>query len=153
MKRNAWHWGPRFPEVVTACVSVLSAAAFAADVTVIIDNVKENKGAVHVVIYDASSWMDGDPNNFSGSQSVDITKRKDDGPLVTHVELEPDRYCAFVYHDLNANEKLDKRLIGIPKEPYAFSGSFNERRVPRFEECMFVIGEEAAPAISVRLKK
>lgn len=152
MKRNAWHWGRRFPKVVTGCISVLSAAAFAADVTVTIDNVKENRGAVHIVIYDVSSWMDGDPNNFSGSQSVDITKRKDDGPLVTHVELEPDRYCAFVYHDVNANDKLDKRLIGIPKEPYGFSGSFKKRRIPRFEECVFVIGEEAAAAISVRLQ-
>lgn len=153
MKRNAWHWSWRFPGVVTGCALILSAAVFAADLTVTVDNVKENKGAVHVVIYDAPSWMDGNPNNFSGSQTVDITKRKDDGPLVTRVELEPDQYCAFVYHDLNANNKLDKKLIGLPKEPYAFSGPFKKRRIPRFEECMFVVGEEAAAAISVRLQK
>lgn len=153
MKRNGWRWGRSFVRVAVGCVAILGTAAFAANLTITVDNVKQNKGAVHVVIYDAPRWMDGDPNNFSGSRSVDITKRKDDGPLVTHFEVEPDRYCAFVYHDLNANDKLDKRLIGIPKEPYGFSGPFNERRVPRFEECVFVVGEDAEAAIRVRLRK
>lgn len=153
MKRTAWHWGRRFPKVAAGCVCILGTAAFAANLTITIDNIKENKGAVRVVIYDAPRWMDGDPHNFSGSRSVDLTKRKDDGPLVTHVKLEPERYCAFVYHDLNANDKLDKQLIGIPKEPYGFSGPMKKRRIPRFEECAFVVGEEAAATISVRLQK
>lgn len=153
MKRYASRRDRRLPKIIAGCVSVLSTAAFAADLTVTVDNIGENKGTVHIVIYNASSWMDGDPYNFSGSRSVDLTERTVDGPLVTHVKLEPDRYCAFVYHDLNANDKLDKRLIGIPKEPYAFSGPLSKRRVPRFEECMFVIGEEHAVEIKVGLHK
>ena len=152
MKRCASHWGRRFPKVATACLSVLSTAAFAADLTVTVENIMENKGKVHVVVYDASNWLDGDPDNFAGSQSVDINARADEGPLVTEVELEPGEYGAFVYHDRNANFKFDKNFIGMPKEPYAYSGPFSKLRMPKFKDCMFVVGEDGA-AITVWLQK
>ena len=151
-KRCASHWGRRFPKVATGCLSIVGTAAFAANLTVTVDNIKENKGTVHVVIYDATNWMDGDPDNFAGSQSVDITARKDDGPLVTDVEVEPGEYGAFIYHDLNSNFKFDKNFIRMPKEPYAFSGPFNKLRMPKFKDCMFVVGEDGA-AITVGLQQ
>ena len=96
---------------------------------------------VHVVIYDAHNWLGGDPKNFAGSRSVDNNERKDDGPLVTDVELAPGEYGAFVQHDLDASRIFDKNFIRMPNEPYAFSGRFNKRQMPKFEECMFVFGE------------
>ena len=59
--------GPEIPKVVTECVSVLSTAVFAANLTVTVNNIEENRGKVHAVIYDASNWLDGDPDNFAGS--------------------------------------------------------------------------------------
>ena len=152
MQRCKPHWGRRFANVATAWLSVLGAGAFGATLTVTVDNIKENKGLVHVVIYDAAHWMDGDPANFAGAQSVDITERKDDGPLVTNIELEPGEYAAFAYHDRNANFKFDKNLIRLPKEPYAFSGPFDKLRTPKFADCKFAVGEDGA-AIRVGLQK
>lgn len=96
--------------------------------------------------------MDRDPDNFAGSRSVDISERKDDGALVTDVEVEPGEYGAFVYHDLNSNYKFDRNFIRMPTEPFAFSGSFNKLRMPKFNDCMFVVGEDGA-AITVVLQK
>ena len=152
MKRCAAHWGRRFPNVATVCLAALGTAAFAANLTVTVDNVKENKGTVHVVIYDATHWMDRDPDNFAGSQSVDISERRDDGPLVTDVEVKPGEYGAFVYHDLNSNYKFDRNFMRMPKEPYAFSGPFNRLGMPKFDKCMFVVGEDGA-AITVVLQQ
>ena len=152
MKRCGSRSGRRFSAFATVCLCVLSTTAFGADLTVTVENIKQNKGKVHVVIYDASNWMDRDPDNFAGSRSVDITARMDDGPLVTEIELEPGQYGAFVYHDLNANFKFDKNFIRMPKEPYAFSGPFNRLRMPKFTDCMFVVGEHGA-AITVGLQK
>ena len=151
MKRCASRRGRRFSAVATVCLSVLSTASFGADLTVTVENIKQNKGKVHVVIYDASNWLGGDPDNFAGSRSVDITERTDNGPLVTEVRLEPGQYGAFVYHDLNANFKFDKNFIRMPKEPYAFSGPFKKLRMPKFRDCMFVVGEGGA-AITVGLQ-
>ena len=106
---------------------------------------------MHVVVYDANNWMSGKPDKFAGSRSVDITQRTDDGPLVTEVELEPGEYGAFAYHDLNSNFRFDKNFIRMPKEPYGFSGPFNKLRMPKFRDCMFVVGEDGT-AITVGLQ-
>ena len=146
------YWGRSFAKVATGWLSVLGTAAFGATLTVTVDNIKENRGLVHVVIYDADNWLDRDPANFAGARSVDITERKDGGPLVTNVELEPGEYAAFAYHDRNANSKFDKNLVRLPKEPYAFSGPFNKLRMPKFVDCKFAVGEDGA-AITVELQK
>ncbi len=151
MQRWKPHWGRRFASFATAWLSVLGTAAFGATLTLTVDNIEENKGLVHVVIYDAANWLDRNPANFAGAQSVDITERKGDGPLVANFELEPGEYAAFAYHDRNANLELDKNLIGLPEEPYAFSGPFNKLRRPEFADCKFAVGEDGA-AITVGLQ-
>lgn len=49
-------------------------------------------------------------------------------------------YGVSIYHDENANGKLDKNLVGVPKEAYAFSnnarGAFGK---PGYEEVKFEI--------------
>ena len=55
-------------------------------------------------------------------------------------------YAISAFHDLNGNGELDKvRLLGIPKEPFGFSG--NPRIIlgaPNFEDCAFVVDEETS---------
>ncbi len=152
MKRRPSRWSQRFPKVVAGCVSVLGAAAFAENLTITVDNIRENKGIVHFFIFDADNWLGRNPSNHAASRSVDVTGRAKAGPLVARVQLESGEYGAFVYHDLNANHRLDKSFVRMPKEPFAFSGPFNERRIPRFEECMFVVGDDDAAAIRVSLQ-
>jgi len=38
-------------------------------------------------------------------------------------DLPHGQYAIAVYHDVNGNGKLDKNLLGIPSEPYAFSNN------------------------------
>ncbi len=117
MQRCKPHWGRRFANVATALLSVFGIAAFGATLTVTVDNIEENEGLVHVVIYDAANWLDGDPANFAGAQSVDITERHDDGPLVTNVELEPGEYAAFAYHDATPISNSTRISLGCPRSP------------------------------------
>jgi uncharacterized protein (DUF2141 family) len=152
MKQCVSHWGLSCLRVATGCLAVLGTTAFAANLTVTVENITENKGKVHVVIYDAANWLASKPDKFAGSQSVDITERKEDGPLLTDIELEPGEYGAFVYHDRNANFKFDKNFIGLPREPFAFSGPFAKLGMPKFKECKFVVREDGA-AITVGLQK
>ncbi len=54
------------------------------------------------------------------------------------------RYAVSVYLDVNGNHKLDKSLLGIPKEPV---GASNNPKIhmgpPRFDECAFTHGTKA----------
>ena len=49
------------------------------------------------------------------------------GNLQTSFNLEPGDYAVAIYHDENGNGQLDKRLFGIPKEPYGFSNNYRPR--------------------------
>ena len=152
MKQRTSHLGRRFPRLAAGCLSVLGTTAFAASLTVTVENLEENRGRMHVVIYDDANWMAADPAKFAGAKSVDLSQRKDDGPLVTEVEVEPGEYAVFAYHDLNSNNKFDRNLMRIPIEPFAFSGPLKKLQKPNFKDFMFVVGQDGA-AISVVLRK
>lgn len=54
-------------------------------------------------------------------------------------------YAIAVYHDINANEKLDSNLIGIPREPYGFSNNAKGRfGPPDWEDAAFVVSAPEA---------
>jgi len=44
--------------------------------------------------------------------------------------LIPGRYALAIYHDVNNNGVLDLNFLGVPKEPYAFSGSSASKWLP-----------------------
>ena len=115
-------------------------AAFAATLAVSIENIRENKGKLRLTIYEAKNWLDENPASTAGARDFDLSERKGDEPVVLRLELASGEYGAVIYHDLNANVKLDRNLIGIPKEPYAFSQGFDKMRRPAFEDCKFVVG-------------
>ena len=142
----------RFPAVVAGCVFVtICADPFAAELTITVDNVKENKGVVRVAVFEEANWLDKDTTKLAGGEAYDLTERSETGAVVVTFDLEPGEYGAMVYQDLNANRALDRNLIGMPKEPYAFSGGFDKLRRPEFEDCKFEVGEDGA-AITLTLR-
>ncbi len=65
--------------------------------------------------------------------------------------LPPGRYAVSIYQDVNGNHRLDRGLLGIPREPVGASNnpkpSFGP---PRFEQCAFQI-DHADRTISISL--
>jgi len=47
-------------------------------------------------------------------------------------------YALAIYQDVNSNGKIDKNVIGIPTEPYAFSNNYRPTiKAPGFKNCQF----------------
>jgi len=47
-----------------------------------------------------------------------------------------------VYHDENNSGEIDKNMIGIPKERYAFSNNIKPTiKAPSFDDCKFSYSE------------
>ncbi|MGI9192013.1 MAG: DUF2141 domain-containing protein [Chitinophagaceae bacterium] len=73
--------------------------------------------------------------------------------LVRFTNLPAGNYAAAVYHDENANKKLDKNLFGAPTEAYGFSN--NARRLmsaPSFDEARFEIRDNEVKEIQIQIK-
>ena len=72
--------------------------------------------------------------------------------LLSFTNLEQGEYAIAVFHDANANQKLDKNFLGIPKEALGFSiGKMKAFGPPTFEECKFVLDENKT--IKIELSK
>lgn len=117
-----------------AVLPLISAAASAQGVlTVEVDNVRAAKGVVHVDICPQANFLTDDCR-WSGDAAARIGTTR-----VAVANLPPGRYAAQVFLDENSNHKVDRGLLGIPKEGVGFS---NDARIswgpPKFADAVFI---------------
>ncbi len=114
--------------------------------TIEVTNIKQTKGTMNVAIYDAKSNF---PDEKSPTFFRIIPVQNTDNLKFT-IEVPKGQYAVAVFQDLNNNNKLDKNMVGFPKEPYGFSNDFRPKfAAPKFNDCVFDVG--ASPQ-SVRIK-
>ncbi len=64
--------------------------------------------------------------------------------------VAPGRYAAVAFQDTNGNGRLDRNLVGYPKEPYAISNA--PRGLPTFGKAAFAVTGEPS-RIALRLRR
>lgn len=64
--------------------------------------------------------------------------------------LPPGTYAVSTYQDVNGNKKLDRYLVGKPKEPYGFSNNVKPFGAPAFKDCSFELSN-VSKSISIQL--
>ncbi|WP_221269241.1 DUF2141 domain-containing protein [Mucilaginibacter sp. X5P1] len=73
------------------------------------------------------------------------------GSLTMKCELEAAVYGITLVDDENGNGKIDKNLIGIPKEGFGFSNFFMEKlKKPTFDD--FKVDLKSHPTIDIKVK-
>jgi len=87
--------------------------------TVEIFGLKNNTGKVFLAIFDNEQTFLKTNKEVNG-MSVIIENNK---AMAQFRGLKKGEYALSLFHDKNNNNMLDKNLIGIPKEPYAFSNN------------------------------
>ena len=115
------------------------------NLTVDIQNIKASTGKINVAIFRPCE-------KFPSCQPVE-GKRIDaqNGKVQVTFEVEPGDYAVAVYHDVNNNGSLDKKLFGIPKEPYGFSNNYRPIvSGPNFNDCRITVGS-SSKAIAIKL--
>lgn len=98
-------------------------------------NIQHSKGQIWLAIYDR-------PEHFLNKEYAVILEKYNvvqKGSQTYEVKNLPHgTYAIAAFHDLNGNNELDQTMIGIPKEPYAFSQTLKSKwRAPKFEEVQF----------------
>ena len=85
------------------------------ELTVEIVGLESARGQVRIAVFDSEAdWL----KNAAHAVIVDLESRDCSW---TFENVRPGEFGIVVLHDLNANGKNDRNLIGIPKEPYGFS--------------------------------
>ncbi|MEM9835853.1 MAG: DUF2141 domain-containing protein [Bacteroidota bacterium] len=113
-------------------------------------NVKGDQGRIWVGIYESEA-------DFLDREKARLIEMKVDkaGKMVIPIqELQfGEDYALAIFHDVNDNGELDTNFLGLPKEPWAFSGEPKTRlRLPQFKEVNFTFDQRSAKQV-VRLRK
>lgn len=92
-------------------------------------------GHVRVAVYEGAA------NFLETAQSKHDAVIRDDGlALLTISDLEPGDYAFVAYYDENGDGKLNRSVIGKPKEPYVFSNNVRPKlRKPTFDEAKVAV--------------
>lgn len=72
--------------------------------------------------------------------------------LFTFRGVPPGTYAVAAYQDENGNGRLDRTGLGLPLEPYGFSGTVGRRTRPDFAEAAFTLREPGG-TLRVRLAR
>jgi uncharacterized protein (DUF2141 family) len=102
--------------------------------TLVITNLASATGPVIVGVY-------GTKNKFPDPRDqLKVYKfTPHDKQLTAQItDLPAGTYAMAIFQDVNSNGKIDKNLIGIPTEPYAFSKNYKPTvKAPAFKDCCF----------------
>lgn len=130
------------------CTAALLCAnlAGAAELTILIDDVKAANGNLMVAVYASPDTFLKQPANATAAPAL-VTGNK-----VVFKEIPEGEYAFVVYHDANSNGKLDKNPVGIPTEDYAFSNNaLGKMGPPSYDSAKFVL-PAAGATVHVSLK-
>lgn len=105
-------------------------------VTVVVSSLTSTQSVVKLNFYNAASkFLQKDQQAFRL-----VVKPEGKTEISVPVELAPGEWAVALTQDTNNNDKLDKNMLGIPTEPYAFSNNVRPRlAAPKFEECKFTV--------------
>jgi len=114
-----------------------------------VSNITQAKGSLRVGIFKEGNPFTGPKAKPDFFKVLPITVATTQQVVVN---LPAGKYVIAVYHDLNDNGKLDKNLVGYPKEPFGFSKNFKPiLSAPNFEDCAIEV-KENSPQNRQRIK-
>ena len=117
-----------------------SAAAQAAELTVVLHDVRAQTGLIKIALVDSQAGWDGQ------AAPVQATGAPPSGGQATFVfkDLKPGAYAVLITHDENGNGQLDTNAMGMPLEGYGFSNNPRVMRKPTWDEARFDLAGAAA---------
>jgi uncharacterized protein (DUF2141 family) len=126
--------------VLLFCFAGISSLC-AQTLTVKVNNIKQVSGNMMIGVFNRET---GFPDVYCKGERVEIT---DTVVTVTFTGLPKGKYAVSVYQDINKNGKLDKNILGIPKERYGFSNKANK---PDYKESLFDFNNDLTIRITLK---
>jgi len=130
--------------ICCASLAAFGAAAQAHTLTVEVLNARSNQGTVGGALYaSASSWL---KTPLQGVREPASAKT-----VLVYRDLPAGHYALSVFHDANANGKLDSNIAGIPTERYGFSrDARGHMSAPSFDDA--AVDLKADTTITIHLR-
>lgn len=121
-------------------VATVPAAAQATEGTatlvVTVEGIREHRGTMVIGLYNSETGRGSGKTIAGARQNVDSASIE-----VTFTDLAEGEYAINLFHDINADRKMDTNMFGIPTEPYAFSNNAKGNFGPaKWADAKFTVG-------------
>lgn len=119
-----------------------------AELEIRVKGIKQASKTVNVALY---SRNDNFPDESRSMKNTGIISAN--GEVAVVFEVPYGEYAVAVFVDANNNGKLDKNILGYPKEQFGFSNDYRPKTTAlRFEHCRFVFSEQQRQVV-IELRK
>lgn len=136
------------PQRLAPCLALalFAASAQAGDLSITVDGVKSSQGQIMVALYDSADGF------LKRTVKTGAAPAANGSTKLTIKDVPAGEYGFALFHDANGNGKMDKNMMGIPSEDYAFSNNaLGNMGPPSFEQARFSVpAAGAATTVSLR---
>ena len=132
---------PTYLRLTSCCalgllVPAAASATGTTSVTVVVSALASTTSAVKLYFYNVRETF----LTHGGYAFMRVVKPGGQHQVSLPVDLPPGEWAVAITQDVNNNDKLDKNLMGIPTEPFAFSNNVRPRfSPPAFDDCKFLV--------------
>lgn len=132
-------------------VIVLTANAFSQGrVVAAIHNIKNDKGVCRACLFNNPASFKGETGEPFLCVGVQV---KNSTAQVVFNNIPAGTYAMFVFHDANANNKMDLNFLGIPKEGYGASkNKLPFASAPSYDDNKFTITDKSIVRLIIKLR-
>lgn len=136
--------------VVATMLIAFAQGALAADLVVTIGNIQGGSGQVLVGLFDSEGAF---PKQALQGRTVPAMQRDADGSIkISFAGLSAGTYAVSAIHDKDMNGKLTTNLLGMPTEPYGFTGQGSGRfGPPAYTDVSFGL-PDGGTAVTIQIK-
>ncbi len=128
-------------KIIVLLVLLLTINTFAqketgATLTIIIENVPNDKGKVNLGLYNEATFMKAAPIQSASGKTTERTV------TLTLTDVKPGQYGVSCFHDENDNDRMDFEANGMPKESYGVSNNIMSFGPPLWSDAKFEVSGE-----------
>jgi uncharacterized protein (DUF2141 family) len=132
---------------VFVCLAIIPCVAYADTLLVTVNGVKAGEGNLRIAVFDEAHRDEFPDGEYLSGVEVPATGEE---MTVEIPNVDSGEYAIAIIQDINENEMLDKNFLGIPKEPYGFSGKW-KRGGSSYDKALFNT-DDVGFAITISLK-
>ena len=106
------------------------------NLTITFDDFEAPQGEIYIAVYEKDNFL----RQPTKSTMLKVKAKNNQAKIE---DLAYGEYAISVFHDLNANQRLDMTENQMPAEPWAMSGRVNPMQMPTFEAAKFKFNSTA----------
>jgi uncharacterized protein (DUF2141 family) len=105
------------------------------ELKVVVEGLRNEKGKLSITLFNGPEGFPEDVDKAMTWQTIELSSEE---PVFLFEDLPRGVYAYAILHDENGDGKMNKNLLGMPKEGFAFSNNYEPKiKNPSYKQASF----------------